>query len=301
MPSPLIRLRSSLLLIAAILSVLACAGLSHAQESKQPSPQSLSPAEQELLERFRKLPPGSRIDYEHTTVNRKAGGKGAGVENTGDKVTDAFDGKPPAADLPGDDGAGAQGGGAKNNATADTIMPKSPWANPLFWIGLVLALLGIACYAVPLPFPLPLPQRKIGATMVVAGGALVAVAFFSWLLIPLFVAVVAVLMWPWLHAEITKAQLAKQSAAQVSSLQGDHAATTEKLDLAHSAISSIAAGIEDMQTNVRQAVKAAISRHTTDDETSLIRDIKRDEGLATERPAVPGISVPVPAAPIPGA
>jgi hypothetical protein len=259
----------------------------------------LSEAEQQLLRDMLKLPPGTKIERETVRREREAGGKGAGGTSSGTEAKLDVDSSAPKASLAGEEGGSAEGGDANANAWAESIMPKSPWANPMLWFGVILGVAGALCYAVPFPFPLPVPQRKIGAALVGVGVTLVAIAFFPWILIPAVIGIVAILLWPWMHAEWTKAKAKRDAETQRAALQDEANAAAEREKLARAAIDTMASGIEDLDEAERLNVKDKISRHATEAETVLIREVKREVGLPSERPGAGRlVAAPVPTAPV---
>jgi hypothetical protein len=249
-----------LMIVASVLLFLAVP--SSAQEADLPQAAQISPELAEQLRAALALPPGSRIEIQFRTsdggsveVTETGSSVGAGARAVGDKLDSNFTGTAPAVGLGG--GQSSTGGGATNDSKASALqIPPLPWANPLFWIGVLLLAGAGACAYLRLGV-------RIISIVGSAGLACLAAAFFPSLLIWAAAAAVLVFAWPYISSSI-KAQ--KESV---------------KSESYREALRAVVAGVEDptLDKSVVTAVKSRISTQVDSRDRDVIRAIKLEDKI----------------------
>ena len=130
--------------------------------------------------------------------------------------------------------------------------PDSPWANPLFWIGVVcLGGAGVGFYA---------GLRRAALVSAVAGSGLIACAFYPGLMLILFAVAFGVVFGPYLWAEWKKRKAESDAKDKTEALR------------------AVVEGVESVTPNVQDAVKDAIARAADLKDKQVIKAIKVADG-----------------------
>jgi len=223
-------------------------------------PGTVSP---EALKQLMNLPPGSEVEFQYGTTNdgsrtsaQEGKGVGAGATAEGDKLSQEFTGTPPKVGLGSDGAVTAEGGGGQSEQRASAVkLPPIPWANPMFWIGLVcLGLCGFGVYS---------GLRRFALVTGVAGASLLAVSFFPIILYFVIAGIVGIIVVPYAYAEYQKRQAEAEANRQ------------------HEALRAVVAGVEhkDIPAPVQSAVKAAIAKEADGADREAIDEVKRADKI----------------------
>lgn len=212
-------------------------------------------------------------DLGHLRTEDAAASLGAGGKSVGDKLSESLTGQPSKVSLTGSGTGSAEAGAFQKQLEAETKrVSQLQWA--AFIVGLLLALGSIACFIKTWVQP--------GLYLGLAALALMGTAFYPELLpIGIGIAFIA-LAGPYIYQTFMRLRTAQTASAVV-------AVKDAEKELAHSALASVAAGIEDIpDVNMRKMVKDLIAKHATDAEEEVIFQVKKAEGLRLkeEKPTV---------------
>lgn len=180
--------------------------------------------------------------------------EGAGITASGEKIEQGFDATPPEIALTPGGGASSSGGGIRGESKAVTDLSKlvgRAAVNPLFWVGVVVLLGGIVCFAVPMPLKRP------GMILVGSGIGLVAVSFLPawgwWIIAVVFLGSGGF----YLYSEMD----ARKKAALAERLRF--------------AAAGVVKGVESLPDDVKAAVKRQVDLVTDEEDKAVIREVKR--------------------------
>lgn len=188
--------------------------------------------------------------WKETTDEGK--GVGAGAVAEGDKLDGRFDGTPPKVGKTADGAQTAEGGGVDSTLKGSAVqMPKMPWANPLFWIGVAGV---IGCGA-----SVYLGLRRLAMVSGFGGVALIAAAFYPFILLFAVAGVIVIVAWPYAYAEVMKRRAEQKNVQHLEALR------------------AVVAGVEhkDVPENVRNVVKSAIAKEADGRDKDVIEAVKR--------------------------
>jgi hypothetical protein len=260
-------MRTRLAACTLALACIACAA--RAQSTAQPI---RPPTVGEMREFLKDKPSDAPMDFSAYQSVETAGGQGSGGSATGPESA-KFEVKnttPPNAALPG--GASASGGTGSAIASA---LGGSGWSSPMFWIGILLVLAGIALWIIPkisptiLPTPVPaiIPLGLVGA-----GAALITAALAPGLFVLCIIAAIVLLAGPKIvaafQASHKTAQTQRAAAGDVDLIDQANA----KIKALQSGLAAMVSGVALLPPSIKPAVQNAIAAQadpTTGDRATI--------------------------------
>lgn len=263
-------------LILSVFVFLSISPASYAQKDKVPAAApTLTPEQEQAIRESMKLPPGTKIKVDvvntvggSVTTKEYGKGKGAAAETEGDKLSDNVTGDAPETTLSG--GGSSRGGGVTKNTKATALFPTAvPWANPLFWLGVLLltGAGGLFLFKSKVPFIVP---KDLPLVMAGAGAGCLAAAFYPAILLWVFLGIVAFLVVPYVISK------AKQAKAQEEAEKAEAEAKRQ-----NEALRAVAAAVDDPKLSeaARREVKERVATHADDADKATITEVRMSDKL----------------------
>jgi hypothetical protein len=242
------------MLTAAILMAV----LSQTPAQPEPKP-SLTEQQAEALRSLLQLPADSVVELEFTSkdggsvhIIERGKGVGAGGSTEGGELSESVTGSAPEVGL-GQDRNARGGNVARETEAVGFTPPALPWANPLFWLGVVQILAAGALAFLPLPIPKP---KSLPMVLAASGAIFITVAFFPTLLLWGVVAGGVFLLFPYVKSGLDA-------------------------DKYKEGLRAVVAGVEDdsLPAQVKDAVKSKILTQMDPADRDTIREIKMKDKL----------------------
>ena len=260
------------------LCAIACAGLiacassistgKPAEPSRPSAPATTDAsklAEQMIQQALSKAPPGSTVrigwgvEDQGASSHRSTGdSKGIGAQVTGDKLNENTNLGAPVVSA-GEDGSDATGGDTARRLSGSAIrLPPLPWANPMFWIGiLMLSGSGWCVYRM---------LRRAAAILGLLGVAFIAGAWYPWVFLVITAGGCAVLAYMYVFAEHKNQAASKEAKTDYEALRGVMAAVHAP----------------DLSDAEREKLVNLIRRESDLADLARMAQVEKDDGLTTK-------------------